>query len=53
MSTAAGFFAISLLAPSAFAAREPIRDFSVDVIEDLGRDLGRRRRPHPGTVEQP
>ncbi|HVJ29559.1 MAG TPA: hypothetical protein VNA66_04555 [Gammaproteobacteria bacterium] len=42
MNAAAGCLAVSLLAPLGAVAQEPIRDFSLDVIEELGRELYRR-----------
>jgi hypothetical protein len=41
MSMAARCFAISLLVPLTAAAQEPIRELSLDVIEDLGREIYR------------
>jgi hypothetical protein len=42
MDAAARCFAILLLAPFGATAQEPIRDFSLDVIEELGREIYRR-----------
>jgi hypothetical protein len=42
VNVAARCVALSLLAPSGAAAQEPIRELSLDVVEELGREIYRR-----------